>query len=236
MIALADGSCIGVEALLRWQHPERGLLAPAEFLPTAESSGLIVPIGAWLLEEACRAAVDWRASLPQTQFRVSVNLSARQLAHHDVGTVVSTALERTGLDPDALCVEITETILMEDVDAGVSAVRALKALGVRPAIDDFGTGYSALGYLRKFPIDEVKIDRSFVERLGTDPDDAAIVAAVVSLGHALGVTVTGEGVETRSQLEELRALGVDAAQGFLLSPPQPPRDITPWLTRTRLWS
>jgi diguanylate cyclase (GGDEF)-like protein/PAS domain S-box-containing protein len=236
VISLADGSCAGVEALLRWQHPKRGLLAPAEFLPTAESTGLIMPIGAWLLEEACRAAVGWRASRPRTpEFRVSVNLSARQLVHNDIGRMVTTALERTGLEPDALCVEITETILMEDVDAGVGAMKALKALGVRPAIDDFGTGYSALGYLRKFPIDEVKIDRSFVERLGTDPDDSAIVAAVVSLGHVLGVTVTGEGVETRGQLEELRALGVDAAQGFLLAPPQPPRDITPWLSRSRAW-
>ncbi len=237
VIALADGAGVGVEALLRWQHPERGLLAPAEFLPAAESTGLIVPIGAWLFEESCRAAIDWRASLPATrEFRVSVNLSARQLVHHDVGPTVVAALERTGLEPGALCVEITETILMEDVDAGVKAVKGLKALGVRTAIDDFGTGYSALGYLRKFPIDEVKIDRSFVERLGTDPDDSAIVAAVVSLGHALGVTVTGEGVETRSQLEELRALGVDAAQGFLLAPPQPPRDITPWLARSHIWA
>jgi diguanylate cyclase (GGDEF)-like protein len=236
MISLHDGTCVGVEALARWQHPERGLLNPADFLPTAEETGLVVPIGAWVLEQACVHAVEWWRALPAVgRFRVSVNLSGRQLVQADLADLVAGVLARTGLRPDALCVEITETTLMEDLAAGVGAVKALKALGVRVSIDDFGTGYSALGYLRQFPVDDVKIDRTFVERLGTDPEDAAIVAAVVSLGHALGVTVTGEGVETRAQLEMLRDLGVDAAQGYLFAPPQPAADLTPQLLRPHRW-
>jgi EAL domain-containing protein (putative c-di-GMP-specific phosphodiesterase class I) len=236
IVSLRDGTCVGVEALARWQHPERGLLPPQDFLPTAEETGLVVPIGGWVLEEACRRAVEWWRALPAVdRFKLAVNLSGRQLVQADLADLVAGVLARTGLRPDALCVEITETTLMEDIDAGVGAVNALKALGVRVSIDDFGTGYSALGYLRQFPVDDVKIDRTFVERLGTDPEDAAIVAAVVSLGHALGVTVTGEGVETKAQLEMLRDLGVDAAQGYLLAPPQPAADLTPRLVRPHTW-
>jgi diguanylate cyclase (GGDEF)-like protein/PAS domain S-box-containing protein len=236
VISLASGTCCGVEALVRWQHPERGLLAPRDFLEQAEETGLMVAIGGLILEEACARAVEWHRSVPEPdQFRLSVNLSGRQLVHADLATLVADILERTGLGPRSLCIEITETVLMEDVDAGIAAVKALKALGVRVSIDDFGTGYSALGYLRQFPVDEVKIDRTFVERLGSDPEDAAIVSAVVSLGHALGVTVTGEGVETAAQLDTLRALGVDAAQGFLFAPPQPAEDLTPRLVRPHRW-
>jgi diguanylate cyclase (GGDEF)-like protein/PAS domain S-box-containing protein len=237
IISLADGMCVGVEALARWQHPDRGLLTPIDFLGTAEETGLVVPIGAWVLEEACARGVEWRQAISAPEkFRLSVNLSARQLVHAELADLVAGVLARVGLRPDALCIEITETVLMEDIDAGVAAVKALKALGVRVSIDDFGTGYSALGYLRKFPVDDVKIDRTFVERLGTDPEDAAIVAAVVSLGHALGVTVTGEGVETASQLEMLRDLGVDAAQGYLFAPPQPAADLTARLLRPHRWA
>ena len=236
VISLDDGVCIGVEALVRWQHPERGLLQPTDFLAQAEETGLVIAIGGIVLEEACRRGVAWRRSIPDpSRFRLSVNLSGRQLVHADVADLVARILDSTGLDADALCIEITETVLMEDVDAGIRAVKALKALGVRASIDDFGTGYSALGYLRQFPVDEVKIDRSFVERLGSDPEDAAIVSAVVSLGHALGVTVTGEGVETVAQLEALRSLGVDAAQGFLFAPPQPGDDLTSRLVRPHRW-
>jgi diguanylate cyclase (GGDEF)-like protein/PAS domain S-box-containing protein len=236
VISLDDGACIGVEALARWQHPERGLLAPRDFLAQAEETGLVIPIGEIVLEEACRRGVEWRRGVPDpSRFRLSVNLSGRQLVHADLADLVAGILDRTGLGAEALCIEITETVLMEDVDAGIGAVKALKALGVRVSIDDFGTGYSALGYLRQFPVDEVKIDRTFVERLGSDPEDAAIVSAVVSLGHALGVTVTGEGVETVAQLETLRSLGVDAAQGFLFAPPQPADDLTPRLVRPHRW-
>ncbi len=236
VISLSDGTCIGVEALARWQHPERGLLAPRDFLAQAEETGLTVAIGGLILEEASRRGVEWHRAVPNPErFRLSVNLSGRQLLHADLPVLVAGILERTGLIANALCIEITETVLMEDVEAGVAAVKALKALGVRVSIDDFGTGYSALGYLRRFPVDEVKIDRTFVQRLGSDSEDAAIVSAVVSLGHALGVTVTGEGVETSAQLDTLRALGVDAAQGFLFAPPQPAADLTPRLVRPHRW-
>jgi len=226
VISLQENRYIGVEALLRWQHPERCLLAPADFIPHAEETGLIVPIGSWLVGEACRQVVDWqRAGRGGDELRVSVNLSARQLLHADVQDLVAGALARTGLDPGRLCVEITEGVLMEDADAGVGAAKSLKALGVRLGIDDFGTGYSSLGYLRRFPVDEVKLDQTFVTRLGTSSEDSAIVSAVVDLGHALGLEVVAEGVETNSQLAELRALGADAAQGFLFAPPQPARDL-----------
>ena len=202
------------------------MLAPADFIPHAEETGLIVPIGSWLVGEACRQVVDWqRAGRGGDELRVSVNLSARQLLHADVQDLVAGALARTGLDPGRLCVEITEGVLMEDADAGVGAAKSLKALGVRLGIDDFGTGYSSLGYLRRFPVDEVKLDQTFVTRLGTSSEDSAIVSAVVDLGHALGLEVVAEGVETNSQLAELRALGADAAQGFLFAPPQPARDL-----------
>ena len=236
MISLRDGTCVGVEALARWQHPERGLLTPVDFLEAAEETGLVVAIGAQVLEEACVRAVEWRRTTPDPErFHLAVNLSGRQLVHADLADLVNGVLDRVGLPPDALVVEITETVLMEDMDAGIAAVKALKAVGVRVSIDNFGTGYSALGYLRQFPVDGVKIDRAFVERLGSDPEGAAIVAAVVSLGHALGVSVTGEGVETAAQLAILRDLGVDAAQGYLFAPPQPAADLGPQLLRPHRW-
>ena len=236
MVELAKGACIGVEALARWQHPERGLLGPGDFLRSAEETGLVVPIGQIVLERACRRVVEWRAVVPDpSRFRVSVNLSSRQLLHVDLPDLVGDVLERTGLPPRALCIEITESVVLDDPEAGLLAVKALKALGVQVCIDDFGTGYSALGYLREFPIDEVKIDRSFVAKLGSEPEESAIVAAVVSLGHGLGVTVTGEGVETPDQVEMLRSLGVDAAQGFLFAPPQPADDLTARLMRPQPW-
>jgi len=236
VISLYDGECVGVEALLRWQHPDRGLVAPGEFIPLAEETGLIVPIGAWLLETACEQAAEWqRTRRDPARFRLSVNLSGRQLQSSELAPVVGGVLDAVGLTPDCLCVEITESVLMDDADAGVGALKALKAIGARVSVDDFGTGYSSLGYLRRFPVDEIKIDRSFVARLGIDPEDAAIVAAVVSLGHALGVGVVGEGVETEGQLDALRDLGADAAQGFFFAPPQPAGDLTEMLARGGRW-
>ncbi len=236
IVDLAKGTCIGVEALARWQHPERGLLGPGEFLRSAEEMGLMVPIGEIVLDLACTRAAEWLAVVPDpSRFRMSVNLSSRQLLHVDLPDLVSEVLRRTDLPPRTLCIEITETAVMDDPEAGLLAVKALKALGVQVCVDDFGTGYSALGYLRAFPIDEVKIDRSYVAALGADPEESAIVAAVVSLGHGLGVTVTGEGVETAEQVALLRALGVDAAQGFLIAPPQPAADLTAQLIRPKTW-
>jgi diguanylate cyclase (GGDEF)-like protein/PAS domain S-box-containing protein len=236
VVSLYDGECVGVEALVRWQHPERGLVAPREFIPLAEETGLIVPIGAWVLETACEQAAEWqRSRRDPSNFRLSVNLSGRQLQSSELAPLVRGVLDVVGLGPDSLCVEITESVLMDDADAGVGALKALKAIGVRVSVDDFGTGYSSLGYLRRFPVDEVKIDRSFVSRLGVDPEDAAIVAAVVSLGHALGVGVVGEGVETEAQLDVLRDLGADAALGFFFAPPQPASDLTAALARGVRW-
>ncbi len=236
VIELATGRCIGVEALARWQHPERGLLGPRDFLRSAEETGLVVPIGEQVLDGACRKAVEWLAVLPSPdRFQVSVNLSSRQLLHVDLPDLVGEVLLRTELPPGALCIEITEGAVLDEPEEGLLAVKALKALGVRVSVDDFGTGYSALGYLRDFPIDEVKIDRSFIARLGSEPEESAIVAAVVSLGHGLGVTVTGEGVETAEQVDLLRTLGVDAAQGFFFAPPQPAIDLTARLRNARPW-
>jgi diguanylate cyclase (GGDEF)-like protein len=214
---------MGFEALLRWQHPERGLLGPGDFLSVAEDTGLIVPIGAWVLHEVCRQAAEWADSAPvdTRPLAVAVNLSARQLAHPDLVATVAEALALTGLPPQLLILEITESVLMTDRELAVTILHALRSLGVRLSIDDFGTGQSSLGYLKTLPVDSLKIDRSFIDGLGSDPDDSAIVAAVVSMGHALGLTVTAEGIETPLQLSELRSLGCDLGQGFYFARPQP---------------
>jgi diguanylate cyclase (GGDEF)-like protein/PAS domain S-box-containing protein len=229
---LATGGCAGAEALVRWQHPDRGLVAPDAFIDLAEETGLIVPLGAWVLEGACRQLMAWRESGVVSQtFTMAVNLSARQLAQPDLVAQVAAALERTGAPPERVCLEITESVLMGETT--IEGIDALRALGVHLSIDDFGTGYSSLGYLRRFPVDSVKIDRSFVDGLGTESEDSAIVAAVVSLGHALGLSVVAEGVETDDQLAELGALGCDRAQGFLFSPPQPADVFASVVSRSR---
>lgn len=216
---------VAAEALLRWQHPERGLLTPDSFVDIAEETGLIVPIGSWVLDETCRWIARWRdAGLVSDGFTVSVNLSARQVARADLVARLAGALRRSGVPPGMLCLEITERILMSETTN--ESVESLKRLGVRISIDDFGTGYASLGYLKRFPVDVVKIDRSFVGGLGSDPDDAVIVAAVVGLGHALGLTVVAEGVETGEQLRELAVLGCDQAQGFWFAPARPPEAFT----------
>jgi diguanylate cyclase (GGDEF)-like protein len=216
------GGLAGMEALVRWQHPERGLLAPGDFISLAEETGLIVPIGAWVLEESCRRAQAWRTSgLIGSDVLMRVNVSARQLSAGDELTaVVARVLESTGLDPAGLCLEVTESVLAEDAEGSIEVLRELKALGVQIAVDDFGTGYSSLRYLRQFPLDCVKIDRSFVRGLPSSGEDAAIVAAVIELGHSLGLSVTAEGVETEDQLAHLSAAGCDTAQGFLFSRPE----------------
>jgi diguanylate cyclase (GGDEF)-like protein/PAS domain S-box-containing protein len=233
VMSLREQSCIGAEALVRWAHPERGLLTPMQFIDLAEESGLIVPVGQWVIEEACRRSRQWRAEHGPS-FVVSVNLSGRQLWNPELAQNVTAALDRTGSDPAGLCFEITESVLMDDVDTTIGAISALKGLGVTLSIDDFGTGYSSLGYLKRFPVDAVKVDRSFIDGLGADPEDSAIVAAVVSLGHALGLTVIAEGVETDRQLAELRALGCDAAQGYLFARPGPADDLATRFDRARL--
>jgi diguanylate cyclase (GGDEF)-like protein/PAS domain S-box-containing protein len=225
VVSLRDGSCVGAEALVRWNHPERGVVSPTEFITLAEETGLVVPLGRWVLEEACRQADVWRRARDDVSFTISVNLSARQLVRTELITEVEDALRASGVPPAMICLEITESVLMDDVEVSLGAIRALKNLGVRLSIDDFGTGYSSLGYLKRLPVDTVKVDRSFVDGLGTDPEDSAIVAAVVNLGHTLGLTVVAEGVETDEQLAELVALGCDQAQGFLFSPARPAAEL-----------
>ena len=213
---------------MRWLHPERGLMGPDSFIGLAEESGLIVPLGAWVLDEACRQLAVWTHEFALDEpFSVAVNLSARQLAQPDLVDQVGAALDRAGVPHDRIGLEITESVLMAETT--VEVVQALKSLGVRLSIDDFGTGYSSLGYLKRFPVDTVKVDRSFVDGLGTDPEDSAIVAAVVSLGRALGLSVVAEGVETECQLDELVALRCDQAQGFLFARPCPAADFAEFL-------
>ncbi len=234
IIELAGGTVSGAEALVRWQHPDRGLVAPDAFIELAEETGLIVPIGAWVLEESCRQLMEWRAGGQVSEtFTMAVNLSARQLAQADLVGQVAAALERTGAPPAQVCLEITESVLMAETT--IEAIDALRALGVNLSIDDFGTGYSSLGYLRRFPVDSVKVDRSFVDGLATDAEDSAIVAAVVGLGHALGLSAVAEGVETELQLIELGKLGCDRAQGFYFSPPQPADVFASIIANSRRW-
>jgi diguanylate cyclase (GGDEF)-like protein len=230
-VSLATGAITGVEALVRWQHPERGLVPPAEFIGPAEENGLILEIGAWALREACEQAARWGDQGPAGEaVRMSVNLSARQCHHPDLVAVVAAALRETGVDPARICLEITETAVMSDMEAGVGVLDQLRALGVSLAIDDFGTGWSSLRALQRFPVDEVKIDKSFVDGVARDPQEAAIVAAVISLSHALGLRTVAEGVESVGQVERLRALGCDQAQGFFFRRPAPAADLVELLS------
>jgi diguanylate cyclase (GGDEF)-like protein/PAS domain S-box-containing protein len=223
VVQIRTETVVGVEALLRWDHPERGLLRPAEFISLAEETGLILPIGKWALWEACRQEQVWREANPdRAPLTIAVNLSARQLAQPDVGEMVAGVLASTGTDPAHVSLEITESILTGDTEATVTALRALKALGVRLSVDDFGTGYSSLVYLKNFPVDTLKVDQSFVSGLGRDSEDSAIVAGVVGLAQTLGLTAIAEGVETEEQLQALRSLGCDLAQGYLFGRPEPP--------------
>jgi diguanylate cyclase (GGDEF)-like protein/PAS domain S-box-containing protein len=226
LVDLGTGHVSGVEALLRWEHPERGLLLPGDFITVAEETGLIVPIGSWVLDQACRQVQRWQASLPGLQPLVlAVNLSGRQLGHPRLVDDVASVLADTGIDPAMIELEITESVLMDDVEMSEETLGRLKRLGVKLVVDDFGTGYSSLSYLRRFPVDVLKVDQSFVDGLGSDPGDSAIVTAVVTLAHTLGLHAVAEGVETREQLSELRRLGCDTAQGFYFAKPATGDDI-----------
>jgi diguanylate cyclase (GGDEF)-like protein/PAS domain S-box-containing protein len=240
VVGLLEGRVRGVEALVRWEHPERGLLQPDDFIRLAEETALIVPIGSWVLHQACRQVELWRVSLPHLDpLTVSVNLSGRQLNHPGLVDDVAAILTETGIDPGQVELEITESVLVDDIDLSHDTLVRLRRLGVRLVIDDFGTGYSSLSYLRRFPIDVLKIDRSFV--LGLDDGssggagDGAIVSAVVNLAHTLGITAVGEGVETAEQLDELRRVGCDGAQGFYLARPAPGPEIGQLLASNPTW-
>ena len=205
---------IGFEALIRWHHKERGNVPPGDFIPLAEETGLIVSIGDWVLEKACREALQWDGNL-----KLAVNLSPAQFKHRDLPQKVSKILKDTSFPADRLELEITESILIDDTEKALTMLNELKTLGVRISMDDFGTGYSSLNYLKQFPFDKIKIDRSFVSHLETNNDDAAIVRAILAMGQSLGLTATAEGVETSEQLNYLFDEGCDEAQGFLLGKP-----------------
>ncbi len=237
IVDLPTGAVAAVEALVRWQHPQRGLVGPDQFIPVAEDCGLIVPLGAWVLRESCRQTAAWNEMSRGSGHRpieVHVNISPRQLVSPDfVGTVIG-ALGASGLVPASLCLEITESTLMHDERASIAALRSLRSLGVRISIDDFGTGYSSLSYLKHFPIDSLKVDRTFVDGLGEDTDDSVIVSAVIALAHSLGLTAVAEGVETELAMQELYRLGCDRVQGFLLGRPQPAEELVATLFEPQL--
>jgi diguanylate cyclase (GGDEF)-like protein/PAS domain S-box-containing protein len=230
-IEMATGAVIGVEALIRWQHPELGLLAPARFIAVAEDSGLIVPMGEWVLHEACHQGVLWKnAGLPALV--IAVNLSAVQFRRGDksIEQTILGALEQSGLDPACLELEITESILIQNVESVLATVKRLKRLGIKLSIDDFGTGYSSLAYLKRFDVDKLKIDRSFINDLTTDPNDAAIVHAIIQMGHSLNLKIIAEGVENCETVEQLRALHCDEMQGYFFARPMPANELAAYLS------
>src|SRR5947207_3859015 len=211
-------SIVGVEALIRWQHPEMGLVSPAHFISIAETSGLIIPIGDWVLRTACRQTKLWQKRIDD-ELTVAVNLSARQFQQPNLTEIIGEALEETGLDAKSLELEITESNAMQNAENTIYTLRELKALGVRISMDDFGTGYSSLNYLKRFPIDTLKLDQSCVREITSSPTDAAIATAVISMAHTLNLKVIGEGVEKEDQFEFLQKRGCDYIQGYLFSPP-----------------
>jgi len=219
-IDLTSGKPCGAEALLRWNHPERGRVAPVEFIPVLEETGLIVPVGEWVLKRACEDLKHWQR-IGAPKMPVAVNLSARQFRQHDLEERIRSIVADAGIDPSLIELEITESQLMHDPDHAIKVLTALGDAGVRIAIDDFGTGYSSLAYLTRFPLASLKIDRSFVADVLEDEADATIVRTIVDMAHTLGFTVIAEGVELDSQAAFLRTLGCEQAQGFLFAKPMP---------------
>ncbi len=227
-VDLRSGEIIGAEALVRWMHPERGLVSPGEFIPVAEESGIIVAIGTWVLRTACWQMAEWKAAGIQP-IRIGVNLSAMQFKRQDLASLVEEMLVEWQIDPELLDLEITESAIMEDVERAVSMLNRISALGVKLSIDDFGTGYSSLSQLRQFPFKTLKIDRSFVNNISTQGSDAAIVSAIVAMAHSLNQTVIVEGLETNEQLAIMRRLKCNEMQGFLFSAPVPADQFTEML-------
>jgi len=231
-ISLSDNRVTGVEALLRWEHPERGLLEPVHFVGIAEETGLIVEMGAWVIEEACRQAAEWRAR--GWDLDIAVNVSARQLMDPDIVDVVRRALDSSGLAAENLCLELTESSVMRDPEAVLGTLTLVKQLGVKIALDDFGVGFSSLAQIKELlPLHALKVDRSFISGLGDDARSSAIVAAVVMMASSLGVTAIAEGVETQAQVEQVRALGCDLSQGYVFTEPGPAEAVSELLGAAR---
>lgn len=227
-LELKSGDITGLEALVRWDHPERGRVSPADFIPLAEETGLIVPLGEWVLRTACEQMVAWIDEGIEP-FIMAVNCSAIQLVRTDMAAVIKEALDSTGLNPAYLEIELTESLLMQDVEEGINILQALKDLGLHVSIDDFGTGFSSLSYLKRLPVDKLKIDQSFIKDLTTDPGDAAIVTSMITLAHNLDLTVIAEGVENAEQVGFLRAEKCDEIQGYLISKPMPSDEFSSWM-------
>jgi diguanylate cyclase (GGDEF)-like protein/PAS domain S-box-containing protein len=229
ILQITTGRIRGFEALLRWRHPEHGFVAPAEFISIAEETGLIVPIGRWVLQEGCRQAAAWRELFPDLPLDISINLSGKQFSQSDLVEQVMGALRKAKLPAKHLILEITESVVMDNPETTVRMLQRLKDLGIQLNIDDFGTGYSSLAYLQRFPVDTMKIDRSFIARIGLDPENAEIVRTIVALAHNLNMKVTAEGIETQEQLTQLQDLHCENAQGYFLSHPMDSAAATEWL-------
>lgn len=226
IVGLRDGSIVALEALLRWRHPEYGLTAPTSFIPLAEESQLIVPVGRWVVEEACNRVAEWQSMSPDAApVRIAVNLSGRQIGDPQLLPSVSAAIEASGIDPATLSFELTESVLFEESGVSERVMRSLRGLGTRLVLDDFGSGFSSLGYLKRFPLDGIKLDRSFIENVADGLTDAQIVKAVVEMARALGLEIVAEGVETADQLAAVRNLGCHQAQGFYFLPPLPAEEV-----------
>lgn len=236
IISLRLGTVVGAEALIRWRHFERGVVSPATFIPVAEDTGLVVPLGRWVLREACRQAVDWQSRAPAGQpFSISVNLSVREFAQPDLVKTVASILEETRLPPGALRIEITESALIGQKHPAIETVEQLRALGVAIHLDDFGTGYSALSYLHRLPLDAVKVDRAFTASIDQEERPLHVVKAIVSLSHAIGLEVVAEGVANEKQLALLREMGCDLAQGFIFSRPCSSEEMNALLEKAPHW-
>jgi EAL domain-containing protein (putative c-di-GMP-specific phosphodiesterase class I) len=231
IVSLDGGHIGGVEALIRWRHPARGLLGPFTFIPVAEESGVIIEIGRWVLAESCAQLRRWLDQAGDIPLSLSVNISARQLQEKCLVEDVTRALQNSQIEPERLVLEITESVFMEDVDTVLERVQQLKALGVRLALDDFGTGYSSLGYLNRFPIDIIKIDKTFVDQISGAVEDVALIKAIIQLSRSFGLSTVAEGIEEAGQAERLATLGCLLGQGFLWSRPVPPGEISDVLVR-----
>jgi EAL domain-containing protein (putative c-di-GMP-specific phosphodiesterase class I) len=227
-VDVRNGATMGMEALVRWRHPERGLIAPDDFIPLAEETGIIIPLGRWVLREACRQNKAWQ-ELGLPPLRVAINISAAQLRHDELPDNVALALRATGLEAKYLEIEITETAVMQNASAALATLDRLSQMGIHLAVDDFGTGYSSLSYLKRFPLNTLKIDRSFIHDLSRDRNDAVIVRAIVALAHSLRLEVVAEGVENEAQLRFLQSCGSDQYQGFLHSKALPAAEFERFL-------
>jgi diguanylate cyclase (GGDEF)-like protein len=236
IVSLDNGQLAGFEALIRWQHPDRGFINPSDFIPLAEDTGLIVPIGEWILKRACEQLAKWQWQSPVNRHLfMSVNLSSKQISQPDLVDVIRDTLEETHVEAKHIKLEITESAVMDNAEMAVRLLKRLKALGVGLSIDDFGTGYSSLGYLHRFPVNTLKIDHSFVGRIGEQTENSEIVRTIISLAENMGMDVVAEGVETLNQLAHLRGLKCQYGQGYLFSRPVDANSVTTWISRKPHW-